>query len=214
MENTYVHATPERPYAKFFAMLFMALLAAAVGMYAGQYVPRGLFLPLTIVYIAMVFMMFWARKRKAIGYGMMFAFTFVSGLILYPAIFNYVSVLGAGVVLRAAGITAFAFGGTALYAVVSKRDFRFLGGFLFVSIIALIGMGILQIFFPLSGTAQLVLSGFGIFVFIGYTLFDFSRLTHDGFTDSDIPLLVVCIYLDIINLFLYILQFIGVLSRD
>ncbi|MGV3488565.1 MAG: Bax inhibitor-1/YccA family protein [Tuberibacillus sp.] len=206
--------TRQRPYAKFFSVLFMGLLVATLGLYVGQSVPRQLFLPLAIVEIILIFMMVLARKRKSIGYTMMFAFMFISGLTLYPAISIYVSTLGGLVVLRALGITALAFGGTAAYAIISKHDFRFLGGFLFVSIIALLGMTVLQIIFPISNTAQVVLSAFGILIFVGYTLYDFSRLTLEGFSDRDIPFLVVCIYLDIVNLFLYILQFLGVLNRD
>ncbi|WP_188499362.1 Bax inhibitor-1/YccA family protein [Pullulanibacillus pueri] len=212
--NQSVVGSSHKPYPKLFAALFLGLIVATVGLFTGQYVPPALFLPLAIVEIVMIFMMIFARKRKSMGYMMMFAFMFISGLTLYPAISYYVSAMGADVVLRAAAITAVAFGGTALYAVISKRDFRFIGGFLFISVIALFFMGILQIFFPVSGTAELIYSAFGIFIFIGYTLYDFSRLTLNGFTDRDIPMIVVSIYLDIVNLFLFILRFIGVLNDD
>ena len=214
MMNETVVGSTRKPYAKLFAVLFLGLIVATAGLFAGQYVPPALFLPLAIVEIIMIFMMVFARKKKSIGYLMMFAFMFISGLTLYPAISYYVSALGADVVFRAAGITAVAFGATALYATLSKRDFRFLGSFLFISVIALFFMGILQIFFPVSGTAELIYSAFGIFIFIGYTLYDFSRLTLNGFTDREIPMIVVSIYLDIVNLFLFILRFIGVLNDD
>ena len=212
--NETVIGSAHKPYAKLFATLFAGLIVATIGLYVGQYVPKALFMPLAIVEIIMVFMMVFARKKKSMGYLMMFAFMLISGLTLYPAISYYVSTLGANAVFRAAGITAVAFGGTALYAMISKRDFRFLGGFLFISVLALLVMGILQIFFPVSGTAELIYSAFGIFIFVGYTLYDFSRLTINGFTDRDIPMIVVSIYLDIVNLFLYILRFIGVLNDD
>jgi len=214
MMNETVIGSAHKPYAKLFATLFAGLIVATIGLYVGQYVPKALFMPLAIVEIIMVFMMVFARKKKSMGYLMMFAFMLISGLTLYPAISYYVSTLGANAVFRAAGITAVAFGGTALYAMISKRDFRFLGGFLFISVLALLVMGILQIFFPVSGTAELIYSAFGIFIFVGYTLYDFSRLTINGFTDRDIPMIVVSIYLDIVNLFLYILRFIGVLNDD
>ena len=212
MESMVIHG--EKPYAKFFGALFLGLLVATFGLFVGQSVPKPLFLPLFIVEIVMIILMISARKHKAIGYGMMFAFMFVSGLTLFPAISYYISTLGGLTVLRAFAISAFAFGGTAAYAMISKHDFRFLGSFLFVSVIALIGMGILQFFFPFSNTAELVFSACGILIFVGYTLYDFSRLTIEGFAERDIPLIVVCIYLDLVNLFLYILQFIGVINRD
>ncbi|MBM7645553.1 FtsH-binding integral membrane protein [Scopulibacillus daqui] len=203
-----------RPYAKLFAAFFAGLLVAAAGLYAGQYVPPALRLPLIICEILLIIAMVIVRRRKAVGYGMMFAFMLVSGLTLYPVIAHYVSVLGADAVLRAVGISAFAFGGTAIFAMVSKRDFTFLGNFLFVSILVLIGMGLLSIFIPFSSSTAMVVSLFGILVFVGYTLYDFSRLTLYGFTEKDIPMIVVSVYLDFVNLFIYILQFMGILSKD
>ncbi|TCP22124.1 hypothetical protein EV207_13712 [Scopulibacillus darangshiensis] len=212
MTTTAAHVG-HRPYTKLFTAFFAGLLTATVGLYAGQYVPQALMLPLMIVEIIMIVMMIFVRKKKAVGYGMMFAFMFISGMTLYPVIAYYVSTLGANVVLEAFGITAVSFAGIAIYATVSKRDFTFLGSFLFISLIALVGLGILNIFLPFSSTTQLIYSAFGILIFIGYTLYDFSRLTVHGFTERDIPMIVVSVYLDFVNLFLYILRFIGI-SRD
>lgn len=212
--DTIIQTRKGSPYAKFYAALFSGLLVAFVGLLLGQSIPKSWFLPLAIVEIIMIFMMIFARKRKAIGYPWMYTFMLISGATLYPAISYYVSVLGAGVVLRAFGITAFSFGAMAVYTMVSKKDFTFLGSFLFVGIISLLGLEFLNMIFPANGTAHLILSGFGILIFVGYTLFDFSRITKHGFTDQDVPLLVMSIYLDFVNLFLYILEFIGILSRD
>ncbi|MFC7394585.1 Bax inhibitor-1 family protein [Scopulibacillus cellulosilyticus] len=204
----------QRPYAKLFAAFFAGLSVAAVGLYSGQFVPPALRVPLIICEIILIFAMIIVRRKKAVGYGMMFAFMLVSGLTLYPVIAHYVSILGADAVLRAVGISAFAFGGTAVFAMVSKRDFTFLGNFLFVSILVLIGMGLLSIFIPFSSATVMIVSLFGILIFVGYTLYDFSRLTLYGFTEKDIPMIVVSVYLDFVNLFIYILQFMGIISRD
>lgn len=209
MEQTYSYSH-KKPYAKLFAAFFAGLFIASVGMVFGQYVPRALMLPLSILEIVVIFLMFFARKRKAMGYPMMFLFMFISGVTMYPIIGYYASLLGANLVLEAFGITTVAFGGTAIYASVSKRDFSFLGGFLMVSLFALIILGIVNVFLPFGQTTELIYSAFGILIFVGYTLFDFSRLTSRGFTERDIPLIVVSIYLDFINLFLFILRFLGI----
>ncbi|WEG12763.1 Bax inhibitor-1/YccA family protein [Pullulanibacillus sp. KACC 23026] len=212
--DTVIQTRKGSPFAKFYAALFSGLLVATAGLFIGQSIPRGLFLPLAIVEIIMITMMVFARKQKAIGYPLMYVFMLISGATLYPAISYYVSMLGADVVFRAFAITTISFGAMAIFTTVTKRDFSFLGGFLFVSVIALIGLQILNMFIPANGTAQLILSGFGILVFVGYTLYDFSRITRYGFTDSEIPFIVIAIYLDFVNLFLYILQFLGVSNRD
>ncbi|WP_085522408.1 Bax inhibitor-1/YccA family protein [Tuberibacillus sp. Marseille-P3662] len=202
------------PYSKLFGAFFMAFLVAALGMYLGQYLPVGMYLPLAILEIGLIIAMIFARKRKSMSYGLMYAFMLVSGATLYFVVAQYASYYGAGLVFRAAGATTIAFGGIAIYSLVSKRDFRFLGSFLMVGTFAIIGMMILQIFFPITQTAQLIMYGFGILLFVGWTLYDFSRLTNQGFTEKEIPMIVVAIYLDLINLFLFILRFMGILSED
>lgn len=202
------------PYTKLFAAFFSGLLATTAGLYLGQYVPPAYMIPLVIVEIAMIIAMIFVRKRKAVGYLMMYGFMFISGLTLFAVIYNYISLLGANVVFEAFGVTTVSFGAIAIYTMVSKRDFTFLGSFLFISLIALLVIGLFNLIFPFSQTSMLIYSAFGILIFIGYTLFDFSRLTVHGFTDRDIPMIVVSIYLDFVNLFLYILQFIGISSRN
>lgn len=203
-----------RPYSKLFAAFFSGLLVTTAGLYLGQYVPPVYMMPLSIAEIGMIVMMMFVRKRQSVGYLLMYAFMFVSGLTLYSVISYYVSLIGATVVLEAFTVTTVSFGAIAVYTMVSKRDFTFLGGFLFLGLIALLVVGLFNIFIPFSGTTMMIYSGMGILIFIGYTLFDFSRLTVHGFTDADIPMIVVSIYLDFINLFLYILQFIGIGSKN
>ncbi|MGG4141826.1 Bax inhibitor-1/YccA family protein [Paenibacillus algorifonticola] len=198
---------------KVFRVLFLSLLVSLVGFLIGQVVPPVLAMPLYIVEIGLLIALLFLRKKKSIGYTLMYSFMFVSGLTMYFVIVSYISMLGASLVLQGLGVAILAFGGTALYAIKSKQDFSFLGGFLFASTIVLVLMTLVGLFLPFSGTTELMVSGFGILIFIGWTLFDFSRLTRQGFSDDDIPMIVVSIYLDFVNLFLFILRFLGA-SRD
>lgn len=209
MDNTYY----AKPYSKLFSTFFAALLVAFAGFYAGQFIPPVFFIPLVVLELILIISMIFLRKKKAIGYTVMYGFMLVSGSTMYPAIAMYVSELGAETVGKAIGLTVFVFGALAVYAMKSKHDFRFLGGFLFISLFVLIGFGLANIFFPFGSQLDYFVSGFGIFVFVGYVLYDFSRLTHDGFTEDQIPMIVVSIYLDFVNLLLYVLRFLGV-SKD
>ncbi|WP_100486539.1 Bax inhibitor-1 family protein [Sporolactobacillus pectinivorans] len=206
--------TLRRPYSKLFGAFFSGLLATTAGVYVGQYVPAALQLPLWIAELVLIFIMMAVRKRQSVGYLMMYAFMFISGLTLYSVLNVYTHMLGTAVVLQAFTITTVSFGAIAVYTMVSKRDFSFLGRFLFLALIALVIIPIVGIFIPFSSMTMMIYSGMGILIFIGYTLFDFSRLTVHGFTDQDIPMIVVSIYLDFINLFMYILQFIGIGSKN
>jgi FtsH-binding integral membrane protein len=193
----------------------LSLAIALIGMVSGVFVPPALFLPLVIIEVLMLIGVFFLRKSKAVSYSFLYAFTFISGITLYPVIAHYVATAGANIVLMALGTTTVVFSGLAVYASQTKRDLSFLGGMLMAALLALITISIFNIFWPLGSTAMLVYSFIGILVFSGYVLFDINRMKHHGVSAEEVPLMALNLYLDFINLFLYILRFFGVLSsRD
>lgn len=138
------------------------------------------------------------------------AFTFSSGTSLGISLIMRDENLG----IQAAQLTALAVLLTGVIGMRSGIDFGFLGGFLFVGLILLIIGSIVRIFININNTARKMYAIFGIFIFCGYLLYDFSRLTrfegsafantwHMAFK------LAINIYIDIINLFLYILDFLS-----
>lgn len=198
-----------------FPALFFSLVFAALGLFAGQYVPPALYLPLMIVELIMIVAAVFIRRRKAVGFGFLYSFTLISGITLYPVIGYYGQTIGYDLVVQALGVTVVAYGGAALYATLSKANFSFLGGFLFIGLLALLGMGIVNLFIPFNTQAEWVYTLLGILVFIGYTLFDISRIVHHGVAREDVPFVVLSLYLDFVNLFLFILRLFGLnLRRD
>lgn len=137
-------------------------------------------------------------------------FTFLSGTSLGISLIMRDENLG----MQAAQLTALAVLLTGLIGMRSGIDFSFLGGFLFVGLILLIIGSIVRIFININGTARKMYATFGIFIFCGYLLYDFSRLARLGglaFANTwhTAFKLAINIYLDIINLFLYILDFLS-----
>eukprot|EP00183_Erythrolobus_madagascarensis_P002183 CAMPEP_0185849130 /NCGR_PEP_ID=MMETSP1354-20130828/3745_1 /TAXON_ID=708628 /ORGANISM="Erythrolobus madagascarensis, Strain CCMP3276" /LENGTH=260 /DNA_ID=CAMNT_0028549611 /DNA_START=87 /DNA_END=869 /DNA_ORIENTATION=- len=121
------------------------------------------------------------------------------------------------IVLEALFVTAFIFGSLTLYCFVSKKDFSFLGGFLYAALVSLLLAGLLQLLFgaflgatipPLAGFAM---SAFGALVFCGYILFDTSMIMNKFSADQYIEA-SIALYLDLINLFLYVLQMLAYLQ--
>jgi hypothetical protein len=88
----------------------------------------------------------------------------------------------------------------------SKTDFSYLQGWLFSSLMALIVLGFVQIFFPFSNTMALIYDVVGVLVFSGYVVYDTSKLDSGVWGPDDYITATIEIYLDIINLFLYILD--------
>jgi|HigsolmetaAR203D_1030402.scaffolds.fasta_scaffold02994_1 modulator of FtsH protease len=211
----------DRPYnASFHKMLRMftlTLLTAFVGTYVGmQFVPPAFMLPLVVIELVMlVSAMFIRRRGRAIGYPFVFAFCFISGITLFPAINYYLALGGAAIINTAFILTTVIFAGLTVYAYYSKRDFSFLRGFLMVALLALIGFALVGLFVPglNAGTVGLVVGFFGVLVFSGFILYDISQY-RDGVPEEQIPLAVLGLYLSFINLFLYLLQILGILSTD
>lgn len=120
---------------------------------------------------------------------------------------------GRGLVIVGALVcTMVAFGALSLYVHVTRKDFRFLEGFLLVGLLVLVTGGLVAAFVPSLALQTLVASG-GVLVFSGYILYDTSELIHRMGPDDTI-IAVVSLYLDVINLFLYLVQLLTLSSNS
>lgn len=202
------------PVGKLMSAFFFAFVLVVIGLYVGQFVPLVLVIPLAILELVLVFIVAFNRKRKGLGYIVMYLFMFISGITLYSVIAHYVSVLGADEVLKAFIITLIAFAALAIFGSLTKFNLGFLGNFLFLGLLLLIIVVFAGIFIPFSNTINLIISIVGIGIFAGFTLYDFNQIARNGFQDEDIPSIVINIYLDFINLFIYILRFMKYFGSD
>lgn len=199
-------------------MLSLSLLVSFIGTLVGSlFIPREVVSLLVIVELVMIIaavVIRW-RKQKSIGYGFLFAFTGISGITLYPIIEAYGAVIGANLVSVAFLATAAIFGGLAYYAYRSEKDFSFLGGFLGAATIGLIIMAIAGIFFGqyFGATINLLWATAGIMIFSGWILYDVSQY-RGGVATQEVPFAVLMLYLNIVNLFLYILRFLATITGN
>lgn len=122
--------------------------------------------------------------------------------------------LGA-LVAQAALITALLVAGLTIYTFRSKRDFSFLGAALWPFTFGLFGFGLLCIFFPSlnTGFVGLLVSFAGAVIFCAYLVFDTWRIANELEVDDYVEG-AVQLYMDIINLFLYILEILMQLSKS
>lgn len=196
-----------------FVGLFATLLSACVGTYLGQYLPPAFYMPLWLATFAMILVASFVR-RKAVGWPFVFIFTFISGMAMTPVIMSYAQLIGVRMVEEAFLVTAGTFGVTALVGSRKNADFRFLGTFLFAGILVLLGLGVVSIFVPFSTAFDFGYTYLGIAVFVGYMLFDVNRLTRHGVMAEQVPTIVLQLYLDFMNLFLFILRLFGLNVRS
>jgi FtsH-binding integral membrane protein len=112
------------------------------------------------------------------------------------------------IVFQAVIITAAIVMGLTLYAFDTKRDFTSCGPYLFVCLLVLVFGGLLRLFLPASPMFETMWACFGALVFSFYIIFDTQLLISKAQPDQYI-FVALNLYLDIINLFIYILRLLG-----
>ena len=88
-------------------------------------------------------------------------------------------------------------------------DISAIGNYLLVTLLVLIIFSILFMFFPIGNTVLLVLAGIAVLLFSLYTVYDFNQIRHGYVREREVSLMALSLYLDFINLFVDILQFIS-----
>mmetsp|Transcript_10824 Transcript_10824/g.18956 ORF Transcript_10824/g.18956 Transcript_10824/m.18956 type:complete len:233 (+) Transcript_10824:87-785(+) len=116
-------------------------------------------------------------------------------------------------VLMAVALTSIIFIGLTMYAMTTETDFTGMGGYLMAFLLGMIGVSFLMMFFPATPLTQKLMAGAGAVLFSCYIVFDTQLICggkHEvSFGIDDYVFAALTIYLDIINLFLYLLQLFG-----
>ena len=142
----------------------------------------------------------------------MFAlFAFITGVTLAPILWVLASSPGGtAIVTKSLLATGLTFTATGVLGWTTKRNLASLSGFLMMALFGMITVGVIGIFIPWGNTFEMIFSGVGVLLFSGFIVVDFNRLKHypqDAYIDA-----AMALYLDIFNLFLYILRFVMSLS--
>lgn len=152
------------------------------------------------------------RRKAPINFIMLFIFTIAEGFLLGVSASTYKQ----DAVLMAVGITAAVCLALTLFAFQTKYDFTMMGGVLLVAVIILMVFGIVAIFVH-NKIVQLVYASLGALIFSIYLVYD-TQLMMGGkhkysISPEEYVFAALNLYLDIINIFMYILAIIGH-SRD
>ncbi len=144
-------------------------------------------------------------------------FAAVNGLTLSTVLLIY----GMDVIAKTFLVTAGMFGGLAVYGTVTRSDLSGIGSICSMALWGIILMAIIHLFFPFSSGIEAAITIIGIVVFCGLTMYDSQRirlLSESAITGADVTrvgiLGALSLYLDFVNLFLYLLRFMGGRSRD
>jgi len=134
-----------------------------------------------------------------------FAFTGFTGYTLGPVLNAYMTEFtnGSQLIFTSLAATGLIFVALSGYVLTTKKDFSFMGGFLFVAILGAFLVSIIGLLFQLP-MVQIVVSAAFVVIFSGYILFDTSRILHNG--ETNYIMATISLYLDILNLFLSLLR--------
>jgi len=164
--------------------------------------------------IAAFIMIFVVHKTadSAKGIVMIFVFSGLMGLALGPMLASYLKLAnGPALVFQAFAGTAIIFFSLSAYALTTRKDFSFMGGFLFVGLILAVIAIIANIFLAIPALS-LALSAVIILIMSGFILFDTSRIIHGG--ETNYIRATIGLYLNIYNIFVHLLSLLGVMNDD
>eukprot|EP01012_Entosiphon_sulcatum_P027409 TRINITY_DN33038_c0_g1_i1.p1 TRINITY_DN33038_c0_g1~~TRINITY_DN33038_c0_g1_i1.p1 ORF type:complete len:269 (+),score=65.14 TRINITY_DN33038_c0_g1_i1:41-808(+) len=150
-----------------------------------------------------IFALYRFKSSYPANYTLLGVFTVLESLVLGSVCAIYYA-NGAGIVLaQAVVLTASVFVALTVYAFMTKRDFSFLGAGLFTCLWVLIGWSLLSAIIGFQ--TGVIFSLFGALLFCGFILFDTSKIINNYSYDDHI-VASIDLYLDILNLFLFVLQ--------
>ena len=162
--------------------------------------------------LALIWLVLPRVARSAAGVGVVFAITGLLGFGLGPTLNYYLAMSnGSQVVSLALGGTGVIFLGLSGYALTTRKDFSFLGGFLMTGFLVVLLAALANIFLAIPALS-LAVSAAVIMIMSGFILYDTSRMINGG--ETNYILATIGLYLAIYNIFISLLHLLGMLSGD
>jgi modulator of FtsH protease len=189
--------------------LLFSALTAGISMAMG--LPQGAALILMLVGFGLLFVV---NKTADTSKGLLaiFAFTGVMGASIGPMLNYYLAMPnGPSLVMQALGGTAIVFFGLSAYALTTRKDFSYMGGFLMVGLLVAVVAMVANIFLAIPALS-LTISAAVVMIMSGLILFDTSRIVNGG--ETNYIRATVSLYLNIYNLFIHLLSLLTAFGGD
>lgn len=206
-----------------YALFALAMALTLGGVYVGiqfyvQLLSSGVAMLLILLEFGILFSAPWWMRTSPLNIIMFGLFPFLSGITVTPYILyvlmQYAN--GAAILLNAFAATACMGLAAAVFARTTQWNLAGMGRGLFFALLGLIAMGLLQLFVPSlrTGQMELLISGAGVVIFALFTAYDIQRVQTLSRAGGNPFLLALSLYLDLFNLFLYVLRFMLALSGN
>jgi modulator of FtsH protease len=171
---------------------------------------HGIAFAATLIGIGLLWFALPRTQNSAAGIPVIFAVTGLLGFGLGPMLNYYLSV-NPNIVMLAMGGTGTIFLGLSGYALSTRKDFSFMGGFIFVGMLVAIGAMVLNIFLGIPALA-LAVSAAVIMIMSGFILFQTSAMIHGG--ETNYIAATAGLFLSILNIFTSLLHILGAFGDD
>jgi modulator of FtsH protease len=204
------HKVLRNTYALLALTLLFSALMAGVSMAVG--VPYGASMMSSLVAMGLLWFVMPRTANSSTGLWVIFLITGLLGFGLGPILSMYLKLPnGAQLVMTAMGGTGLIFLGLSGYVLTTRKNFSFIGGFLAVGMmVALVAM-VANLFLHMP-VFSLALSAMFMLLMSGMILYQTSEIIHGG--ETNYILATVSLYLSIYNLFIILLQLLGVASDE
>jgi len=196
-----------------YILLSMTLLfsAATAGISMKLDLPHPGFIITLVGYVGLLFLTTKFRD-SSLGILFVFALTGFMGFTLGPILNMYLGLPnGAELVMNALGATAITFVGLSAYAITSRKDFSFLGGFIMAGIIVALLAMVANFFLEMQGL-QLIISAMFVILMSALILWQTSEIINGG--ETNYIMATVTLFVAIYNLFTNLLYLMGVLGDE
>lgn len=201
LKNTYLLLSATLGFSALTAMLSIALA-----------MPAWTYLASVIVAMVLGIFVLPRTANSASGIGVIFLVTGLLGFGLGAILTQYLALPnGPQTVGLAFGGTATIFLGLSGYALTSKRDFSFMGGFIFAGMMVVMIAIIANLFLQIPALS-LAISSAIILLMSGFILFDTGRIARGE--ETNYIMATYGIYLSIFNIFISLLQILGIMGSD
>ena len=202
-----------------YMMLALTMVPTVIGAFVGMsmnfsFMAEHPIMGALLMFGAMMGMLFavTALRNSVWGIAALLGFTLLAGVFLGPILQVALHLKnGAQLIGLAAGGTGIIFFSLATIATVTKKDFSFMGKFLFIGLILLIVASLANLFFQIPALS-LTISSIAVLIFSAYILFDVSRIVHGG--ETNYVMATLGLYMSIYNLFIHLLHLLMAFSGE
>jgi len=202
-----------------YMMLALTMIPTIIGAFIGTsikftFMVEHPIMGALLMFGAMMGMLFavTALRNSVWGIIALLGFTFVAGVFLGPILQVALHLKnGAQLIGLAAGGTGIIFFTLATIATVTKKDFSFMGKFLFIGLIMIVVASLANMFFQIP-VLSLAISAIAVMIFSAYILYDVSQIVHGG--ETNYVMATLSLYMNIYNLFINLLSLLMAFSGE